>query len=231
MNQEKFGNLIKEIRKQNNLTQKDLADKYGITYQAVSKWENGKNMPDTILIKQIAKDFNISIENMLEGNNKKIKKNILFLLSIIIIIILSLILIFKKDNNDFKFKKLSSECNNFNISGSIAYNHNKSSIFINNVEYCGGDDTKKYEEIECTLYESDNNIIKKISSCNYDGKNEITLEQFLNTVTLAVDNYERSCKEYTKNSLYLEINAKSKESDTITYKIPLQLSETCDLNK
>ena len=46
MDQEKIGNFIKEIRKKNNLTQKDLADKYNVTYQAVSKWENGKNMPD-----------------------------------------------------------------------------------------------------------------------------------------------------------------------------------------
>ena len=42
MDQNEFGKLIKEIRKKNNLTQKDLADKYNVTYQAVSKWENGK---------------------------------------------------------------------------------------------------------------------------------------------------------------------------------------------
>ena len=59
MDQEKFGKFIKEIRKNNNLTQKQLADKYGVTYQAVSKWENGKNMPDIMLIKQMSKDFNI----------------------------------------------------------------------------------------------------------------------------------------------------------------------------
>lgn len=41
MNQEKIGKLIKKIRQDNNLTQQELAKKYGITYQAVSKWENG----------------------------------------------------------------------------------------------------------------------------------------------------------------------------------------------
>lgn len=39
MNQEEFGKFIKQIRKNNNLTQKQLADKYNVTYQAVSKWE------------------------------------------------------------------------------------------------------------------------------------------------------------------------------------------------
>ena len=61
MSQEEFGKIIKRIRIENNLTQKDLAEKYNVTYQAVSKWENGKNMPDISLIKQISRDFNISI--------------------------------------------------------------------------------------------------------------------------------------------------------------------------
>ena len=42
MDNEKISEFIKKIRKDNNLTQKELAAKYGVTYQAVSKWENGK---------------------------------------------------------------------------------------------------------------------------------------------------------------------------------------------
>ena len=57
MDQEKFGKFIKQIRKDHNLTQKQLAEKYNVTYQAVSKWETGKNMPDISLIKQIAKEL------------------------------------------------------------------------------------------------------------------------------------------------------------------------------
>ena len=94
MNQENFGKFIKEIRKQNNLTQKDLAGKYNVTYQAVSKWENGKNMPDMALIKQMSEDFNVSLEEMFEGkinkksNHKKIIISILFAILIVVIIIL-----------------------------------------------------------------------------------------------------------------------------------------------
>ncbi len=62
MNQEKFGKLIKDIRKKNKLTQKQLADKYNVTYQAVSKWENGLNMSDAVLMLEISKDFGISLE-------------------------------------------------------------------------------------------------------------------------------------------------------------------------
>ena len=78
MDQEKFGKLIKEIRKKNNLTQKQFADKYNVTYQAVSKWENGLNMPDILLIRQISKDFNISLDELFDGEYKKtiIKKGV-----------------------------------------------------------------------------------------------------------------------------------------------------------
>ena len=65
MEQEKIGKFIKKLRKENNLTQKDLADKYGVTYQAVSKWETGKNIPDISLLKEISKHFNVNIEDLL----------------------------------------------------------------------------------------------------------------------------------------------------------------------
>ena len=67
MNQEKIGQVIKDIRKKHNLTQADFANKYNVTYQAVSKWENGKNLPDISLIKKICNDFNINLNNLLEG--------------------------------------------------------------------------------------------------------------------------------------------------------------------
>ena len=67
MNQEKIGEFIKKLRQDNNLTQKDLANKYNVTYQAVSKWERGLNIPDISLLKQMSEDFNISIEELLSG--------------------------------------------------------------------------------------------------------------------------------------------------------------------
>ena len=68
MDQNKIGNLIKELRKKDNLTQEKFAEKYGVTYQAVSKWENGKNIPDISLLKQICDDYNIDINDLLDGN-------------------------------------------------------------------------------------------------------------------------------------------------------------------
>lgn len=232
MNQDNFGNFIKEIRKKNNLTQKQLAERYNVTYQAVSKWENGKNMPDTILLKQMSEDFNISLEDIIDGNlnNKRKSKKHLYLILFIFILILTItiyLIINNINNDDFSFKTLSSSCNNFDVSGNIAYNDKKSSIYLTNIKYCGKDTNEKYKKIECILYESNDNIEKKIEAFNYNENKEITLDTFLKQITFTVDDYKKTCKEYSKNSLYLAINATDKNDKTTTYKIPLKLENSC----
>lgn len=230
MDQEKFGAFIKDIRKKHYLTQKQLADKYNVTYQAVSKWENGKNMPDITLIKQISDDFNVSLEELFEGEYKTGKKNKSLLIGIICVIVMLIgiiILINIPKHDDFKFKTLSANCENFNISGSIAYNQKKSAIYITNIKYCGGDDTKYYNHIECILYESNNDTQRKISSYKYDDDKPIKLEDFLEQVTLTADNYETLCKEYQNNNLYLSINILDEDDKILTYKVPLTLNDNC----
>ena len=67
MNQEKFGKIIKKIRKEHHLTQKDLADKYNVTYQAVSKWENGFYRPDPAIYPVIAEILGVTVDELLTG--------------------------------------------------------------------------------------------------------------------------------------------------------------------
>ena len=231
MNSEKVGMFIKKLRKDNNLTQKELAEKYGVTYQAVSKWENGINLPDITLIRQMSKDFNISIEDILEGEiaQKQKSKNKILIVLIILVVFISLLIVLiciNNDNESFNFKTLSTTCNEFNVSGSIAYNKKKSSIYISHITYCGGNDTTIYKKIECNLYEKNNNTSAMISSCKLSNK-EITLEEYLKNIELNIDNYIKRCKNYTNNSLYLEINATDKNDKVITYKIPLELKDNC----
>ena len=74
MDIKKVGNQIAELRKLKGLTQSELGERLCISFQAVSKWENGKNMPDIMLIKQMSKDFNIELEDMFEGEYKSAAK-------------------------------------------------------------------------------------------------------------------------------------------------------------
>ena len=67
MNNEKTGALIAQIRKENGLTQKQLADKIGVSNATISKWETAKGFPDISLLEPLADALNISVSEILAG--------------------------------------------------------------------------------------------------------------------------------------------------------------------
>lgn len=124
MNQEKIGRFIAELRKENKMTQIDLANKLGITDRAISKWENGRGMPDLSLLTPLCEILDVSINELLSGarldkedyqekleeniintieySDKKIKitkKIFKIILSIILIFIVMLVVMYGIDVN------------------------------------------------------------------------------------------------------------------------------------
>ena len=84
MNQIKIGKFIAECRKKNNLTQMQLAEKLNITDRAISKWENGKAMPDSGIMLDLCNELKISVNELLSGEvikmdnyNESVEKNLL----------------------------------------------------------------------------------------------------------------------------------------------------------
>ena len=67
MNQEKIGKFIAQRRKGQNLTQEQLAEKLGITYKAVSKWECGKGLPDASIMMELCEILKITVNDLLSG--------------------------------------------------------------------------------------------------------------------------------------------------------------------
>lgn len=67
MDQIKIGKFIARCRKQNNLTQMQLAEKLGITDRAVSKWERGKSLPDAAIMLDLCALLNITVNDLLSG--------------------------------------------------------------------------------------------------------------------------------------------------------------------
>lgn len=67
MDQIKIGKFIAECRKKNNLTQMQLAEKLNITDRAISKWENGKGMPDSSIMIDLCNELKISVNELLSG--------------------------------------------------------------------------------------------------------------------------------------------------------------------
>ena len=67
MDQSKIGKFIAECRKKKGLTQMQLAEKLNITDRAVSKWENGKSMPDSSIMLALCNELNITVNELLSG--------------------------------------------------------------------------------------------------------------------------------------------------------------------
>ncbi|MBQ4105212.1 MAG: helix-turn-helix domain-containing protein [Clostridia bacterium] len=67
MDQIKIGKFIAQCRKEKGLTQMQLAEKFGITDRAVSKWENGKAMPDSSLMLELCSELEITVNDLLNG--------------------------------------------------------------------------------------------------------------------------------------------------------------------
>lgn len=115
MEQEKIGKFISLLRKEKNMTQMELASKLGVTDRAISKWENGRGMPDLSLLKPLCDELGITINDLLSGEkidkinyqekleenilntidytNKKIKKNSSIFKKIISLLIMSMMVL------------------------------------------------------------------------------------------------------------------------------------------
>lgn len=67
MDHGKTGRFIAACRKSRHLTQKELADRLGVTNKAVSKWETGQGMPDISVLLELGRILGVSVEEILEG--------------------------------------------------------------------------------------------------------------------------------------------------------------------
>lgn len=67
MNQIKIGKFISDCRKEKGLTQEQLGEKLGITFKAVSKWENGKGLPDPSIMIELSNILGITVNELLSG--------------------------------------------------------------------------------------------------------------------------------------------------------------------
>ena len=74
MNDMSFANRIKQLRIDNNLTQKDIAEKLGMTPTGISYWESGNAVPNYETLKKLADLFNVSIDFLI-GNEKTNDEN------------------------------------------------------------------------------------------------------------------------------------------------------------
>lgn len=150
----RLGHIISELRKKKKLTQKEFADKLGISDKAVSRWETGNSYPDLDMLFRISKFFNISFENLLtarmvdDGTDDELTQNIfkefrkhsqkikrIVLAFIIIVIIFVITIIFTNTYNRFKVYQVGIENKDFEgINGIYVKTNIKDTLTINDLK-------------------------------------------------------------------------------------------------
>ena len=70
MDMKMVGAQIARLRKEKGLTQNDLGDRLGVSFQAVSKWERGETLPDTAILLDLANALETSVDHILTGGSQ-----------------------------------------------------------------------------------------------------------------------------------------------------------------
>ena len=115
--------LMIEGRKRKNLTQEELAKRLNVTRQAVSNWENDKNYPNVEILKSIAKELDLKLSDVLEIDNKALKKKhrkrlIILSITFIIVLIVLIVMFFSiLKRNKIAVYSFGIESDDVNING------------------------------------------------------------------------------------------------------------------
>ncbi len=185
-----LGDKISSLRKKNNFSQEDLADKVGVTRQTISKWELSETAPDINQAKTLSKIFNISLDELVcnDLNNLLVEKvsnteklagiiikilkvigicMILFVVFIIASFILFTISFTSTDRNVSGEVSLSCNLDDQEYLYSAQYNKNFQIL------YSGGDawisnhiDTSRYEDANEVVAHIDDYFKEHDGSCN-----------------------------------------------------------------
>lgn len=108
MKELKTEGLLIKLRKEHSFTQNDLAEKLGVSFQAVSKWERGENLPDSMMLLEIADLYHITVDELLRGELIKkpvteepmLLRNILITLGVAIFMASPIVYMLLEDYNE-----------------------------------------------------------------------------------------------------------------------------------
>ena len=189
-----LGNKIAELRKKNNLSQEELAEKVGVARQTISKWEIGDTTPDINQVKIISKIFNISIDELVDNdiNNVIVEKvsnteklagitiKILKVFGIMLIVFITLIFLFviifmvDMPRNDYDIVgRTKVSCNLDNEEYVYEAEYNKNYQVINS-----GGDAYIMNHTDIESYEDVNKIVAHIEDYFNDHGGKCTIVNY-----------------------------------------------------
>lgn len=234
-----FANTIYNIRKERNITQKELADLIGVSDRTISKWENGSTVPDLETIKKLCNELGISPDSIVksEKNYKDrlqdfkrmvgkflnyILKNI-FLIGFIVVFIL-LLAYFINNYNTIRIYNLTYESENITFEDGYFFKTKVLNIItINNINL----EKINYEptSIKIELYtylNGDKHVIYESNSLN-----NIYIEESKSYSDLLT----KDVIENIKNNLYIKIYTTDIDNNNYSYESKLILKQKLNNNK
>lgn len=234
-----FANTIYNIRKERDITQKELADLIGVSDRTISKWENGSTVPDLETIKKLCNELGISPDSIVksEKNYKDrlqdfkrmvgkflnyILKNI-FLIGFIVVFIL-LLAYFINNYNTIRIYNLTYESKNITFKDGYFFKTKVLNIItINNI---------KLEKIN---YEPTSTKIELYTYLNGD-KHVIYESNSLNNIYIEESKYysdllTKDVIENIKNNLYIKVYTTDIDNNNYSYESKLILKQKLNNNK
>ena len=75
MDQVRIGEFLRELRKERNKSQEQIAERFGVSSRSVSRWENGNTLPDISIMIELADYYDVDIRDLLSGERKSEEMN------------------------------------------------------------------------------------------------------------------------------------------------------------
>ena len=203
----KVGSYLLCLRKERNLTQEELAERINVSSKTISKWEVGINIPDTVSLYKLSKEYNVQIQDILNGgevhdeseNNDSIKNGINFynrlfkrkVMKIVVLIIIVVVSLFSilytiSNYNRVLMYDIDTDDANFQIKGYLITNSEESIFIINTIRYLGNDggtiDSTLIKFYGITIGNNNNNYYNIMKECTY---NEKSLNEILEDIKIS----------------------------------------------
>lgn len=241
----KTGQLIEKYRKEKNLTQVELADKLGVSKSAISKWENGNNLPDITLLEPLSEILGIDklllftseYEAKEEANEKtkQVKKKDIFkIITISILFIFSiaftnyisyklykhkLSILESQETSVYRFYSTDEE---YYVNGYIIFQNGESTILFDQLKQQKKNERSikdKIKSIEICMFVDNTEIITRYKAIIGDDINQ-NLYQLITS-----HNKDENIKieEDKLNNIVLRVTM-NKENNKITKDIKLEIS-------
>lgn len=199
MNQNKVGELIEHYRKEKGMTQQELADLLGVSNTAISKWENGNNLPDISMLEPLSNVLDIDMLELITAQNttheesskkhvkqkkEKLHKRIMKIAILIAIICITNTITYyigESKLNTYREEsievyKLTTNSKDIIFEGYIVFDNKTNLIFIDKIllQNPSSINPSKVETIKLTIESEDNVLISK----NIDITNQENTEYY-----------------------------------------------------